>query len=279
MEEFVVVNLENEKEKQIAETLLKDLGYSSDEGWNNVNRGCEDFTFIGVYKRGNYGFHNHDCDPFKHVTLKELVLKALNNKVIGLINSQHGQKVKEYYTKRGLHLLTNLSAWSFDSTKENGGPHWYYGIVDGKFNSYDDSQVKNRSVEVFSIDSFSLPREGFKKLYEAACTDWKSKLSEKYPSLIYEDKCYVLKEDYIGMRKACNSAQMKVLDEVFGKDPFETQEYFMCTETLEDAFTKGKQYVLEGRDESGYWLLDDKGSKHLVRFNSLKNWADHFYKV
>lgn len=66
---------------------------------------------------------------------------------------------------------------------------------------------------------FTLNKESFLKLMCAACGDWRNKLVNKWGSeLLLNNTVDVTEDFYRQILEACNVDQIKVMDEVFGKD-------------------------------------------------------------
>ena len=78
------------------------------------------------------------------------------------------------------------------------------------------------------------------------------------------------------MRDACTVSQRKVLDKIFGENPFKKEVYFKCTKSLEDRFVKGNCYRLVKIIHDSYLLENEFGREHRV---SVGSWADYFYKI
>lgn len=75
-------------------------------------------------------------------------------------------------------------------------------------------KIPNQSINMKKI----LSRTDFKRIYEIACTNWKTKLAEKFKDLLIQDTVEVDEEYYKIMRAACTPEQHKLFDEIFGKD-------------------------------------------------------------
>lgn len=63
-----------------------------------------------------------------------------------------------------------------------------------------------------------LSRTNFKRIHDAACRSWKSKLAEKFKDFAIQDEIEVHPDFYAEMRKACTKEQNLLFDDIFGKD-------------------------------------------------------------
>lgn len=83
----------------------------------------------------------------------------MNNQVIEVLNKEHGQKVKKYWESRGV----DTGNWYFGFNKEDGDTYVYYGVINGKFNSYSLECVKSRGVEIIELpkttEELPIPRD------------------------------------------------------------------------------------------------------------------------
>ena len=278
-EVFVVRGLHTSEEKQEAEKILKQLGYTSHEDWNNNYRDNSDFSFIAIQSDDTYAYHCHLCSPRQLITLTELKSKVMNNVVIKAVKKEDGPKIIEYFKSKGV----NTYGYTGSCSEERGDTVVYYGVIDGVINGeFSNHQLK--MVEKYNVTVIELPsddkvtwtREQFKELYDMACFQWKPRLKELFEDFSTKDELEVTKDVYVCMRDACTIVQREVLDKIFGEDPFKEDVYFMCTKTLDDRFQKGNRYRLIKRIGSGYILENDHNREHKV---SICAWADYFYKI
>lgn len=66
---------------------------------------------------------------------------------------------------------------------------------------------------------FLLNRKNAKKIIEIACDEWKKILIDKWSApLLLDDSVKISEDFYKKMRKACNSEQHELLDQIFGKE-------------------------------------------------------------
>lgn len=271
---FVVEGLNTPEKKQEAEKILKQLGYTSDEGWNNVHRHLHDCTFIlaNEKERGKYSYHNHPCRPAPLITLTELKSKVMNNVVIKSVKKEDGPRIIEYFKSKG------VDTWDFDGGcyEERGNTCIYYGVIDGVFQNYSIHKVEEHNATIIELPKVTWTREQFKELHSVACNSWKSKLNDMFREFATQDEIEVTKEVYETMRDACTVSQRKVFDKIFGEDPFKKPVYFMCTKSLEDRFVEGKKYRLIKIMYDGYLLENEFNREHHI---SVGNWADYFYKI
>lgn len=81
-----------------------------------------------------------------------------------------------------------------------------------------------------------------RKIYNIACSEWKTKLEKNWAKYFLEGEYIIITEDeYKVMRNACNNKQHELFDEIFGKDK---KEVFY---SLGDQFTEddtGEVYLL-----------------------------------
>lgn len=274
---FVVGGLYTSEEKQEAEALLKQLGYKDDEGWNRAYRDEDSFNFISVQQRGVYSYHSHDCDPKPLITLTQLKSKAMkkDNVVIKAVTKEDGPRIMEYFKSIG------VDTGSYEGTcYEQGGSNCiYYGIIQGGFQNWSLKQVELYSAEIVNLPkskTVTWDREQFKSLHDMACSEWKPKLVKMFPEFSIKDKCGITEEQYLQMYGACTSSQVKLMDKIFGTHPFKNGKMFMCTRTLDDAFTKGEEYELVKIKSDGYVFFNNMNNDHTV---TVGQWADYFYKI
>ena len=281
---FVVEGLDTSDKKQEAEEILKQLGYTSNEGWNENVRDKAHYTFISIQKSGRYEYHYHPCKPkplitLTHprplITLTELKSKAMNNVVIKAVKKEDGEKIIEYFKSKG------VDTGHFEGTcaEESGNTCIYYGVIDSEFSNYPLRRVEERNAEIIELafdDKVTWTREQFIELHSIACDTWKRRLTDTFKGFATQDKLEVTKEVYENMRGACTVSQRKVLDKIFGEEPFKKDVYFKCTKTLDDRFVKGKKYRLIKIINNDYLLENEFNREHRV---SVGSWADHFYKV
>ena len=75
------------------------------------------------------------------------ILKDMKNKVIEVINKEHGAKVIEYWKSKGVDTSGMLGI----STKECGYLCRYYGIIDGSFGCYSERQAAENNAEIIEL--------------------------------------------------------------------------------------------------------------------------------
>lgn len=276
-EVFVVGGLDTSEKKQEAETLLEQLGYRSDEYWNKVNRDENRFTFISIQTNGSYAYHSHDCEPKPLITLTQLRSKAMktDNVVIKSVTEEDGPRIIEYFKSIGV----DTEDYAGSQFEEDDDVYIYYGVIDGKFNNYRYEDVVNNGATIIGLptsDKVTWTREQFKSLHDMACNAWKPRLVGMFPKFTFQDVCEITEGQYIMMYGACTANQAKLMDKIFGNHPFKKKVMFMCTKTLDDAFTKGKEYELVRTKSDGYVLVSDRNNNHTV---TVGEWADYFYKI
>lgn len=80
----------------------------------------------------------------------------LNNKVIELLDLEHGQKVKAYFQSKGVDF--GLRERNFNSTRDKDNEYRYYGIIDGSFGNYDIQQVQAVGAEIIPLPTTEYPK-------------------------------------------------------------------------------------------------------------------------
>ncbi len=79
----------------------------------------------------------------------------MNNKVIEVLDREHGNKVMAYFRSKGVDTY----AYSGEFTKAKNNPYRYYGVVDGEFTNYSLQQIKYNRAQIITLPTdLSLPR-------------------------------------------------------------------------------------------------------------------------
>ena len=108
----------------------------------------------------------------------------------------------EYWRDRG-GKLTFIGANESDTTFTNKIPkEEFIKLITG------ETMTKERK----------LTRENFKRIYNVACSTWKTRLELKFKDFSFKDEIIIEESYYQEMRKACTEPQHKLFDEIFGKD-------------------------------------------------------------
>ena len=195
----------------------------------------------------------------------------VDNVVIKAVKKEDGVRIIEYFKSLGV----DTKDYDGICYEEDGDVYIYYGVIDGKFNNYSRREIANARLETLDGGVF-WTREQFVKLHNIACDSWKCILMKMFPEFSVKDACEIQENEYTSMRAACSVDQRKVLDEIFGKEPFKKKVYFMCTKDLGHGFTKDKKYELISRTRQSYTFLNDVVLEATVL---VGDWADYFYKI
>lgn len=71
----------------------------------------------------------------------------MRNKVIEVLNKEHGKKVIEYWESKGVDTLGVYGSL----TKEDGEEFRYYGVINKKFNCYTIEFVRKSNAEIIEL--------------------------------------------------------------------------------------------------------------------------------
>lgn len=75
----------------------------------------------------------------------------LNNKVIEVLDYEHGQKVRKFFISNGV----NTKDFGFTITKSGGGMTTYYGFINGVFQNYSLEQVSRAGAEIINLNNMT----------------------------------------------------------------------------------------------------------------------------
>lgn len=78
----------------------------------------------------------------------------MKNKVIEVLNEEHGRKVIEYWKSKGVNTMGMFGSL----TKEDGDERRYYGVIDGRFDCYTIEFVRKSNAEIIELPTES-PKE------------------------------------------------------------------------------------------------------------------------
>lgn len=197
----------------------------------------------------------------------------MNNVVIKSVKKEDGPNILKYFESLGV----DTKEFEGRCYEKDGDEYIYYGVIKGNFNNYSLQDVKREGAKIIRLPSeVTLTREKFKQMHNAACCTWKGKLIEMFPEFATKEEARVTKEQYDSMYAASTRGQRKLLDSIFGDQPFKKKVYLMCTKDLDDAFKQGNMYELVTTKSDGYILINEKGREHTV---TVGLWGDYFYKV
>ena len=71
----------------------------------------------------------------------------MKNKVIEVLNKEHGKKVIEYWKSKGVDTKRLVG----DCTKRGGDRYRYYGVIDGCFDCYSERQAAKNNAEIIEL--------------------------------------------------------------------------------------------------------------------------------
>lgn len=197
----------------------------------------------------------------------------MNNVVIKSVKGEDGPKIIEYFKSKGVYT----GDFKGNCYEQDDDVYIYYGVINGRFDNYSLQKVEREGAKIIELTSeVTLTRRQFQRMHRAACGTWKTKLIEMFPGFTTEDEVLVSKEQYDSMYAASTHVQRKLLNSIFGDEPFKEKVYFMCTKDLNDRFKQGSKYELFTTTSDGYILINEKGVEHTVTVGS---WGDYFYKI
>ena len=100
----------------------------------------------------------------------------MKNKVIEVLNKEHGKKVIEYWKSKGVDTM----GMSGSQTKKGDYLWRYYGVIDGYFNVYSERQAAENNAEIIELpEENSFPRV---MLVSDDGDDW-------YKRVVFMQKC------------------------------------------------------------------------------------------
>jgi hypothetical protein len=162
MEQFAVIGLATQEKKAEAEAILKELGYSDNEEWNEKRRTKVDRKSIITYKGGDYEFYSHEGILETPITLDQLRAKLkpkqMENVVVKVLNKEHGKEVIQAFKDLGV------------DTGENVGSSigYYYGLIEGDFGWFSN----HKNSKVITLEELkAMKREG-KPTYPCMMEVW-----------------------------------------------------------------------------------------------------------
>lgn len=134
-----------------------------------------------------------------------------------------------------------------------------YDNLDNYKSAYPDKIFINAKTILKNTSIKSIDSEGFKKIYNVACSSWKDILTSKFAKdLIFEESVEISDTFYKKMRDASNVDQNKVLDEVFGKD------------VVEETYSIGDRFLNTEKVDLGEYILARVGD-NLISLIKLSN--------
>lgn len=71
----------------------------------------------------------------------------MKNQVIEVLNIEHGKRVIEYWKLKGIDVGCKEGI----HTREGGCLFTYYGVINGRFDNFDDERVKQGDVEIIEL--------------------------------------------------------------------------------------------------------------------------------
>ena len=165
-------------------------------------------------------------------------------------------------------LTTVLKAAFPNDSAPGMGSHKYYNQIKRFPNLWggnNKTKLPTQSVKEFykqlkteNIDNrfpFRLTEKDAKRIVEAACRGWRSRLSDKWGAELLRGGFVNIEEEYYKyMRKACTEEQNVLFDEIFGKDEeqFKAGDWITYIGSLSSSYTTKIQSV----DKDG-WIESD----------------------
>lgn len=73
------------------------------------------------------------------------------------------------------------------------------------------------------MSKITISKSKFKKLYDVACSDWKSKFNTRFKECLFSDEIEFDKNFFSEMKEACDAKQLKVFKDIF-KDELKKEE-------------------------------------------------------
>lgn len=71
----------------------------------------------------------------------------LNNKVIEVLDLEHGQKVKKFFEDNGV----DTNKYDFSTTKKDDCLFIFYGLLNNRFDNYCLKDVKRNNLEIIKL--------------------------------------------------------------------------------------------------------------------------------
>jgi hypothetical protein len=122
----------------------------------------------------------------------------------------------DYIHSEPVHFKSNCCPHITSFAGERSLKEGFTVITFEQFKKY---VMKETPIMETSRFPFNLSYEYAKKIIDAACDSWKTKLSREWgPSLLVKGYTEISGDLYKEMRKACTTEQHKLFDEIFGKD-------------------------------------------------------------
>ena len=71
----------------------------------------------------------------------------MKNQVIKALDTEHGKKILEYWSKQGVHT----GGWVGNATEKSGSQFCYYGVINDIFNNWHENLVIGKDVEIITL--------------------------------------------------------------------------------------------------------------------------------
>lgn len=197
------------------------------------------------------------------------------NVVIKAVTKEDGPRIIEYFKSIGVNTI----GYEGSCCEVLGSTSIYYGVINGVFQNWSIQYVQKHNATIIGLpmsDKVTWTREQFISLHDMACPTWKLNLAEMFPRFAFQDVCEITEEQYTTMYKACTRHQARLMNQIFGKEPFKKKVMFMCTRTFDDVFTKDRTYELIENRDNGYVLLNNYKKRYTV---TVGHWADYFHRI
>lgn len=117
-----------------------------------------------------------------------------NNKVIEVLNEEHGKQVIEFWKSKGF----NVRNFKGENSRANLCNHRFYGIIDRKFNCYNGTEVMKSSAEIIELPKDNpypkVMEVSTSKYFNPESTSKRVVIMEKCGKFIAWNKATTLKE-------------------------------------------------------------------------------------
>lgn len=110
-----------------------------------------------------------------------------------------------------------------------------------------------------------IKKSEFKKLYDTACTNWKSKFDDRFRTQVFSDNLEFEDGFLDEMQKACDSKQLAVFNVIF--KPFIKEDLFSSTKTYTEVCKKLKVKELKLKD----FIEFGEDARKMLAFHKIKN--------
>ncbi len=171
----------------------------------------------------------------------------MDNKVIKVLNKEHGAKVIAYWKSLGVNTRNYIGTANL---VDFGDTYIYYGVINGHFSNYNLQNIKSANAKILELPTQKLEEMNYKitpeqaqSIIDIACPTWKTTLAKKWAiQIVKKEEIEVLKEFYKEMRCACDTNQHKVFDSIFGaEEKFKKGDWVITTTEADDSLVLHKK--------------------------------------